>query len=232
MESEMVIGGKTYKIVSAKDYPPAKGGRPKGSHNRKKSAEEQLERKTSQLQLCRYLLQKERAKTKRLSAKLAAMRDGLKRIASDARRLASKKTAQTAALTAFLALGACQTYAFAPVDYHRLYTAIAAVESDGGRTSGNRYQLSLVYVKDVERITGTHFPILGIYTQKYAEKAMLCYWLYYGSRYEARTGRAATAEILAKIHHVGYRGLWTKPTAAARYWAKVRRHYEKGEASK
>lgn len=44
--------------------------------------------------------------------------------------------------------------------------------------------------------------------------------------------RAATAEILAKIHHVCYRGLWTKPTAAARYWAKVRRHYEKGETSK
>ena len=74
----------------------------------------------------------------------------------------------TAALTAFLALGACQTYAIGPVDYPRLYAAIAAVESDGGKTSGNRYQLTKIYVDDIKRITGAHFPELGVYAHKYA----------------------------------------------------------------
>lgn len=118
--------------------------------------------------------------------------------------------------------------AFAPVDYARLYKAIAIVESDDGKTSENRYQLTPAFVADIRRITGEPFPKLGVYDAAYSRKAMLCYWVYYGSRYEARTGRPATAEILAKMHRVGYKGLWTRKATADGYWRRVRKHYKKG----
>lgn len=135
----------------------------------------------------------------------------------------------TATTAALLAACAVSGYAGQPVDYGRLYAAIAAVESDSGKTSGNRYQLTELWLADLERIMGCPVNRPHLRTNaKAAEEAMLVYWAYYTSRYVARTGRPVTAEILAKLHRVGYAGLWRKPRTAENYWRRVRKHYGRG----
>ncbi len=55
---------------------------------------------------------------------------------------------------------------------------------------------------------------------------MSAYWWYYGERYEERTSRLPNAEVLSKMHHVGYEGLRTRQRRAEDYWRKVRPHYD------
>ena len=116
------------------------------------------------------------------------------------------------------------------IDLDALYGAVGKAESDNGLTSRNHYQLTERYVRDVERITG--LPVQhSVYEDKSRqEAAMLDYWNHYGERYEAASGRAVSAEVLAKMHRVWYRGLKSKPKTARDYWLKVRPEYEARKA--
>ena len=116
------------------------------------------------------------------------------------------------------------------IDLDALYGAVGKAESDSGRTSRNHYQLTERYVRDVERITGLTVPHSVYENKARQEAAMLDYWNHYGERYEAASGRTISAEVLAKMHRVGYRGLKSKPTVAREYWHKVKPEYEARKA--
>ena len=116
------------------------------------------------------------------------------------------------------------------IDLDALYGAVGKAESNNGRTSLNHYQLTEGYVRDVESITGLPVPHSVYEDKARQEAAMLEYWNHYGERYEAASGRAISAEVLAKMHRVGYRGLKSKPKTARDYWHKVRPEYEARKA--
>ena len=109
----------------------------------------------------------------------------------------------------------------------QLFTAIAAVESENGRTSDNVYQIRRVYLDDLGRIYGCHFADEVATDRHASEQVMLAYWEYYGEQYARRTGRQPTAEVLARIHNGGPNG-WRKDSTLA-YWAKVKAAMERSE---
>lgn len=111
-------------------------------------------------------------------------------------------------------------------DVCALYAAIGRVESDSGRTSKNWYQLTPRYVRDLERITGRQESPEIYRDRRKQEEAMRRYWDYYGRKYSERTARQPDAEVLSKMHHVGYEGLRTRERRAETYWRKVRFHYD------
>ena len=126
-------------------------------------------------------------------------------------------------LSSLLAHGATEVTG---IDYPALYAAIRTVESDDGRTSANAYQLTERYLRDLERITGASVSrARAVEERAEAERLMGIYWAYYSSRWIARTGKPVSAELLAKIHRVGYAGIWKRPETAAAYWRRVRRVY-------
>lgn len=113
-----------------------------------------------------------------------------------------------------------------------LYFAIAQVESDNGKTSTNVYQISSVYLKDVNRIVAESFKVDGctvhpayfypneVESRSASELMMKLYWEYYGYRYFKETGKLPTYEVLARIHNGGPNG-WKKPSTV-KYWQKVK----------
>lgn len=118
------------------------------------------------------------------------------------------------------------------VDYDALFYAIAQVESDCGRTSANRYQLTRSFCLDLERITGETWDYAAtVASDGRARLGMRLYWGYYAPRKVKRDGGEVTAELLAKLHNVGYVGLRSKASAADRYLRKVRRHYKPKKSS-
>jgi len=121
-----------------------------------------------------------------------------------------------------------------------LYTAIAEVESNNGKTSINVYQIDedgSGYIDDVNRIlagrskvTGEAFrPFVRIakYDRKSSEAMMAIYWDYYGRKYEQKTGKKVTAEVLARIHNGGPTG-WRRAYTCG-YWNRVKAAMERGQ---
>lgn len=118
------------------------------------------------------------------------------------------------------------------IDYDALFDAIAQVESDNGATSSNRYQLTRAFCLDLERITGGTWDYRAtVGSDGRARLGMLLYWGYYAPRKVKRDGGEVTAELLAKLHNVGYVGLRSKASAADRYWRRVRRRYKPKKSS-
>ena len=109
----------------------------------------------------------------------------------------------------------------------QLFAAIAAVESENGRTSDNVYQLQRVYLDDVGRIFGCHFADEVMTDRNASEQVMLAYLEYYGERYRRMMGKEPTAEVLARIHNGGPNG-WRKEATAV-YWAKVKAATERSK---
>ena len=109
-----------------------------------------------------------------------------------------------------------------------LFSAIAQVESDNGLTSDNVYQLSDIYIKDVNRYYGGgKYATTDKFDRKKSEQIMLEYLALYGRRYYIKTGMKPTAETLARIHNGGPDG-WRKP-ATLGYWRKVQKAMEERE---
>lgn len=144
------------------------------------------------------------------------------------RKYASKKAALS---LAFALLSVCAfAHGGVGVDYPALYRAIRIVESEDGRTSPNTYQITRAFWTDVNRFRRwnwhpSSYPAM-VECRPIAEEYMAAYWDYYGTRYQMMTGRIATAEVLAKLHRVGLRGLTSRRREAERYWLRVRKHYE------
>ena len=111
-----------------------------------------------------------------------------------------------------------------------LFAAIAQVESANGKTSANIYQFQRVYLDDVGRIYGCHFSDKVLTDRFASEQVMLAYLEHYGERYRRKTGKAPTAEVLARIHNGGPNG-WKKPSTEA-YWNKVKAAMDAAERNK
>jgi len=111
-----------------------------------------------------------------------------------------------------------------------LYEALAKVESDNGATSDNVYQLTRVYVEDVNRILGNEVynpDSPYVFSNPHLQKGMMyAYWAHWGVHYQQKTGNPVTYEILARIHNGGPIG-WKKQ-ATLKYWLKVKAAMEGG----
>ena len=114
-----------------------------------------------------------------------------------------------------------------------LFDAIAAVESENGRTSSNVYQLQESFIKDCNRIviqSGVRLSAPFRYQDRlsaFKSRAMMeTYWFHYGKRYYKLTGKLPTLEVLARIHNGGPDG-FGKP-ATDRYWRRVSAHLNGG----
>ena len=106
-----------------------------------------------------------------------------------------------------------------------LYLAIAQVESQCGKTSDNIYQISDIYIRDVNRIIANeqlrclHFSTGAKFTRNASECLMQIYWNHWGRHYQEKTGMPVSCEVLARIHNGGPLG-WKKPETLE-YWKKV-----------
>ena len=101
-----------------------------------------------------------------------------------------------------------------------LYLAIAQVESQCGKTSDNVYQISDIYIRDVNRmLPSVRFTYGAKFLRGASESAMRIYWEHWGRNYQEKTGMPVSYEVLARIHNGGPLG-WKKPETLA-YWRKV-----------
>lgn len=108
-----------------------------------------------------------------------------------------------------------------------LLHTIAAVESggndfavgDGGMAVG-RYQITPIYLADVNRIAGTCYTLADRTDPVKAAEMVRIYLAHYGRRYIRITGRPITAEVLSRIHNGGPDG-WRKQKTE-KYWRKVK----------
>lgn len=120
------------------------------------------------------------------------------------------------------------------IDYPALLEAVAEVESDNGATSRNVFQITRVHWADVNRIRRWNWHPSSyrdmVETRAIAAEYVLAYWDYYGDWWQRATGQLVTAEVLAKMHRVGYEGLRTRQRRAEDYWRKVRPEYEARKA--
>ena len=66
-----------------------------------------------------------------------------------------------------------------------------------------RYQLTPVYVKDVNRIAKTFYTHDDAWNDRAAQQMIYTYLAYYGKKMKERTGRNPTAYDLALIHRFG-----------------------------
>lgn len=103
-----------------------------------------------------------------------------------------------------------------------LLPALAMVESDNGATSANVYQLSNVYIEDVNRIYHLRVSTNDKFDKRKSERIVFLYLFHYGAQYYKRTGSKPTYEVLARIHNGGPNG-WRKE-CTVRYWEKVKKH--------
>ena len=106
-----------------------------------------------------------------------------------------------------------------------LFNAIANVESDCGVTSKNIYQISDVYIDDLNRIYPHIYPKRCKY-DKYASQCMMFdYWRFYAYDYARKTKKPITYEVLARIHNGGPDGMFKATTIP--YWHKVKKELKK-----
>ena len=106
-----------------------------------------------------------------------------------------------------------------------LFNAIANVESDCGVTSENIYQISDIYIDDLNRIYPYIYPKRCKY-DKYASQCMMFdYWRFYAYDYARKTKKPITYEVLARIHNGGPDGMFKATTIP--YWHKVKKELKK-----
>ena len=106
-----------------------------------------------------------------------------------------------------------------------LFNAIAKVESDCGVTSKNIYQISDIYIDDLNRIYPHIYPKRCKY-DKYASQCMMFdYWRFYAYDYARKTGKPITYEVLARIHNGGPNGMFKATTLP--HWYKVEKELKK-----
>ena len=106
-----------------------------------------------------------------------------------------------------------------------LFNAVAKVESDCGVTSKNIYQISDIYIDDLNRIYPHIYPKRCKY-DKYASQCMMFdYWRFYAYDYARKTGKPITYEVLARIHNGGPNGMFKATTLP--HWHKVEKELKK-----
>lgn len=111
--------------------------------------------------------------------------------------------------------------------------ALIAVESSGndkaigdnGRGVGC-LQIHPECIEDVNRIAGTRYTLADRLDREKSKEICSIYLTHYGKAYARTTGKAPTAETLARIWNGGPRGY--AKSATIPYWRKVERTMAKG----
>ena len=106
-----------------------------------------------------------------------------------------------------------------------LFNAIAKVESDCGVTSKNIYQISDIYIDDLNRIYPHIYPKRCKYDKHASQCMMFDYWRFYAYDYARKTGKPITYEVLARIHNGGPNGMFKATTLP--HWHKVEKELKK-----
>ena len=106
-----------------------------------------------------------------------------------------------------------------------LFNAIANVESDCGATSKNIYQISDIYIDDLNRIYTHIYPKRCKYDKHASQCMMFDYWRFYAYDYARKTKKPITYEVLARIHNGGPDGMFKATTLP--YWHKVKKELKK-----
>lgn len=106
-----------------------------------------------------------------------------------------------------------------------LFNAIANVESDCGVTSKNIYQISDIYIDDLNRIYPHIYPKRCKYDKHASQCMMFDYWRFYAYDYARKTKKPITYEVLARIHNGGPDGMFKATTLP--YWHKVKKELKK-----
>ena len=106
-----------------------------------------------------------------------------------------------------------------------LFNAIAKVESDCGVRSKNIYQISDIYIDDLNRIYTCHYPKLIKFDKVASEYAMYDYWRFYAYQYARKTGKPITYLTLAALHHEGPSGCYKIKDAI--YYKKIFKELQK-----
>lgn len=92
-------------------------------------------------------------------------------------------------------------------------------------TSKNIYQISDVYIDDLNLIYTHIYPKRCKY-DKYASQCMMFdYWRFYAYDYARKTKKPITYEVLARIHNGGPDGMFKATTIP--YWHKVKKELKK-----
>ena len=106
-----------------------------------------------------------------------------------------------------------------------LFNAIANVESDCGVTSKNIYQISDIYIDDLNRIYPHIYQKRCKYDKHSSQCRMFYYWRFYAYDYARKTKKPITYEVLARIHNGGPNGMFRATTLP--YWHKVEKELKK-----
>lgn len=113
-----------------------------------------------------------------------------------------------------------------------IITALIAVESQGNALligdGGEAYGILQIHpcvIEDVNRVYHTSYRLDDRKDDAASIKICELYLGYWGTRYEERTHKSATPEVLARIWNGGPNG-WRKESTRA-YWAKVEKETAK-----
>lgn len=115
---------------------------------------------------------------------------------------------------------------------YALINALIAVESHGDANAIGKsgevgiLQIRPCVVEDVNRVYHTNYRLDDRRDKAASIKICELYLGYWGTRYEERTHKSATPEVLARIWNGGPNG-WKKESTKA-YWEKVERKIAKG----
>ena len=99
------------------------------------------------------------------------------------------------------------------------------MESDCGVTSKNIYQISDIYIDDLNRIYPHIYPKLIKFDKVASEYAMYDYWRFYAYQYARKTGKPITYLTLAALHHEGPSGCYKIKDAI--YYKKIFKELQK-----
>lgn len=131
---------------------------------------------------------------------------------------------------AFIVLTLMATFSFAEERISKLVDvlipALIQVESGGnekavgdkGRAKGI-LQLHKIYINDVNRIAKKNFVHDDAFDVEKSKQIVKIYLLHYGKKYEKKTGKKVSDEILARIHNGGPRGY--EKASTEKYWNKI-----------
>lgn len=87
-----------------------------------------------------------------------------------------------------------------------------------------RYQIRPGYLADANQYAKTNYTLSDMHDPEKAKKVMSSYFARYVPGYTKRTGKPATAEVLARIHNGGPRG--AERVATLGYWNGVSNRLE------
>lgn len=116
-------------------------------------------------------------------------------------------------------------------EWNTLLSAMAEVESNGNVNAktldtNGKYSYGCLQIQDLYLIDSRlDYTLNDLFNKEISFEVAKAYLKRYAKSYEARTGKVATYEVLARIHNGGPRG--AEHSATNSYWTKVKAILEK-----